>query len=107
MQAFFDDESCVTFRKRKEGYDRSIRLQSINKKGLVQLRQLLGSIGVNSKKIGSSNNDINSSIFANSSLEEDVIKERIPTDALHATTSYESSDYIPVYDKINYEVSTV
>lgn len=52
LQAFFDDESCVTFRKRKEGYDRSIRLQSINKKGLVQLKQVLESLKISSKLYG-------------------------------------------------------
>lgn len=52
LQAFFDDESCVTFRKRKEGYDRSIRLQSINQNGIKSLKKLLKSIKINSKLYG-------------------------------------------------------
>jgi len=52
LQAFFDDESTVTFTKRKEGYNRSIAIQLINKNGITQLQKLLAYFGINSKIYG-------------------------------------------------------
>lgn len=46
LQAFFDDEGSAIFQKRELGYDRAVQMQSINGKGLLQLRDLLKSIGI-------------------------------------------------------------
>jgi intein/homing endonuclease len=52
LQAFFDDESTVTFTKRKEWYNRSIAIQLNNEKGVIQLQELLESFSIESKKYG-------------------------------------------------------
>jgi intein/homing endonuclease len=48
LQAFFDDEGSVIFGKRKWGYNRAIQMQSINKKGLLQISNILLTLGIES-----------------------------------------------------------
>jgi hypothetical protein len=46
-------------------------------------------------------------LLEGNSLEEEIIRERIEPNALHTNTVVESSDFVPVYDKIQYETSTI
>ena len=71
---------------------------------------------VNYASIGVNSNDsdrekelarINPPVEIGNSLEEEVIRERIPSNALHANTVAESSDFSPVYDKTAFDVSEI
>lgn len=67
------------------------------------------SIGSNSKESDREKElaRINPEFHVGSTLEEEIIKERVPADALHTNNVYENTSYSPVYDTTIYEVSTV
>lgn len=52
LGAFFDDESNVLFRKRKNSYDREIKMMLVNKQGLYEIKELLNSLGIDSNIYG-------------------------------------------------------
>lgn len=67
------------------------------------------SIGVNSKEQDREKElaRINPQEEVGNTLEEKVIRERVPANALHANTVAESSDFSPIYDKTAYDVSEI
>jgi len=67
------------------------------------------SIGVNSNDADRDKElaRINPPVKVANSLEVEVIRERVPANALHANTVAESSDFSPVYDKTAFDVSEI
>ena len=67
------------------------------------------SIGVNSNDADRDKElaRINPPVKVANTLEVEVIRERVPANALHANTVAESSDFSPVYDKTAFDVSAI
>jgi len=67
------------------------------------------SIGVNSNNADRDKElaRINPPVQVGNTLEVEVIRERVPANALHANMVAESSDFSPVYDKTAFDVSTI
>jgi hypothetical protein len=68
------------------------------------------SIGVNSKEFDREHQKqqyVQSNLSVGNSLEEEIINERIPAEALHTSNNAELSKFVPVYDKVYYDVSPI
>ena len=61
------------------------------------------SIGINSKE----HQQTQANLSVGSTLEEEVIKERIPADALHTSNNSDTFSFVPVYDNSYYDVSPI
>ena len=49
----------------------------------------------------------NQILLVGSTLEEQIINERIPAEALHTSNDVDTSGFVPVYDNFYYDVSPI
>jgi hypothetical protein len=67
------------------------------------------SIGIDSRTVDRDTEvvRINPNVYIGSTLEEEMILERIPSEALHTNTYIESTSYTPIYDTTSYNISAI